>query len=123
MKKNLQLGISASVVVLVAFVYGANPSKILPLFFDFRVENLELKNIFRAVMGLYFGFAVYWIYGIVKPKCWRSATLSNVIFMGGLALGRLISLVIDGVSKQFLIGMLLEAIMMCWGIYNLKKEV
>ncbi|MFD0861472.1 DUF4345 domain-containing protein [Sungkyunkwania multivorans] len=119
--KNLHLGISAAIVLGVSLIYGANPNKILPMFFEFRVDNLELKNIFRAVMGLYIGFAVYWIIGIRRSEYWRSATISNVIFMGGLAFGRLLSTIVDGVSTQYTIGLILEFIMMFWGLYNLKE--
>lgn len=96
--KNTHLGLSAIVVFLAALIYGAHPSKILPFFFDFDIQNLELKNIFRAIMGLYISFAIYWVIGILKGEHWKGATLSNVFFMGGLALGRLVSLVLDGVS-------------------------
>lgn len=119
--KNLQLGLSAVVVIIASFIYGANPSKLLPLVFDFEVNNLELKNIFRAIMGLYLGFAAYWIVGIKNEKHWGNATITNVIFMGGLAFGRLISTILDGFSLEYTIGMVLEAIMFFWGLYNLKK--
>jgi len=42
--------------------------------------------------------------------------------MGGLAAGRLISTILDGVSPQYTLGMILELLMMGWGIYNLKHE-
>lgn len=122
MNKNLHLGLSAVVVFVAALVYGANPSKILPLFFEFNVDNLELKNIFRSIMGLYIGFAIYWGIGVRKPQYWRSATISNIVFMGGLAIGRLISTIFDGISTQYFIGLILEFLMMVWGMYNLKKE-
>ncbi|MEM8928140.1 MAG: DUF4345 domain-containing protein [Bacteroidota bacterium] len=120
-QKNIHLGLSAIIVFLAALIYGAHPSKILPFFFDFDVQNLELKNIFRAIMGLYIGFALYWAVGTQNPKHWKGATISNVVFMGGLALGRLISLVLDGVSLPYSVGMLLEFCMCYWGIHNLKK--
>ncbi len=109
------------VVIGASFVYGGNPSKFMPWVFGFEVDNLELKNIFRAIMGLYLGFAVYWIIGIRNPKHWRNATITNIIFMGGLAFGRVISTLVDGISTPYSIGLVLEAIMMCWGWYNLKK--
>ena len=118
--KNLHLGLSAVVVIVAGLLYGLVPERTLPYFFDFKVDELELQNIFRAIMGLYFGFAIYWIIGIRKSKYWEAATLSNVIFMGGLATGRLVSTIVDGVSLQWLIGLLLEFFMMAWGIYNLR---
>lgn len=119
--KSLHLGLSATVVFVAALIYGANPNKILPLFFEFDVKNLELKNIFRAIMGLYLGFAIYWIIGIKKNEYWRSATISNIIFMGGLVFGRIVSTIFDGVSTQYTIGLILELMVMVWGIYNLKN--
>ena len=109
------------VVIFAAIIYGGAPKTLLPIFFDFRLENLELKNIFRGIMGLYIAFASYWAWSLKEPKYWKGATQSNVIFMGGLTFGRLISLIIDGVSIQYTIGMLLEFFMMVWGLYNLKR--
>ena len=120
--RNLHLGISAAVVITAGLIYGTNPEKFLPHIFNFRVEELELKNIFRAIMGVYLGFATYWIIGIIKAKYWQGATISNIVFMGGLALGRFISTMLDGISIQWLIALILELFMMVWGIYNLSKS-
>ena len=120
--KKLHLGVSAVIIFGAAILYGVNPYKILPLIFGVSVDNLVLKNIFRAIMGLYIGFALYWVIGIKNAEYWRSATISNIIFMGGLAFGRLLSTILDGLSIQYTIGLILELIMMTWGIYNLKKE-
>ena len=70
----------------------------MPFIFGFEVENLELKNIFRAIMGLYLAIGTYWIIGIVKPKHWQIATITNVLFMSGLAFGRILSTFLDGYS-------------------------
>lgn len=120
--KNLHLGISSFIIIIMGLIYGINPSKILPLFFDVKVESIDLNNIFRAIMGLYLGMAIYWIIGIIKPNQWRNATLVNMIFMGGLAFGRIISLVIDGISIPYSKGLVLELFFMSWGIYNLNNE-
>jgi len=73
-------------------------------------------------MGLYLAMAAFWITGIYNPAYWRSATIANVLFMIGLAAGRLFSLVADGVpSTLFLAGLALELILACWGLWNLKK--
>jgi len=120
--KKLHLGISAFIVISVSFVYGGNPSSFLPYIFGFEVEAIDLKNILRAIMGLYIAFGCYWIYGLLHPKYWRSATISNVLFMGGLAAGRIVSTIFDGVSDQFIVGLVLEFIFLIWGIYLLKTD-
>ena len=66
--QNLHLGLSCIIVVGAALVYGVNPSYSLPLIFGFEVGNTDLKNIFRAIMGLYLGFSLYWFYGILNKK-------------------------------------------------------
>ncbi|MEP0264649.1 DUF4345 domain-containing protein [Dokdonia sp.] len=121
--KNAQLGISAIIVLSAGLMYGLHPSKILPIVFGFEVQDLELKNIFRAIMGLYLVLGIYWIIGIIKPKHWQTATIINVLFMGGLAFGRIISTIFDGISSQYMIGLILELLFMIWGIYNLKSRV
>lgn len=118
--KNLHLGLSAVIVIPVGLLYGFDPGQILPGFLWPDVQDLELKNMIRSVMGLYLTLGAFWFYAIKHPAYWRAGTLINVLFMGGLAFGRLISMLLDGVSIVFMIGMLLEAMMMVWGIYNLK---
>ena len=56
-----------------------------------------------------------------KANHWRSATLTNILFMGGLAFGRILSLLFDGISAPFTKGLILELLFTFWGIYNLKK--
>ena len=119
--KNLHLGLSAAVVVAAALFYGMVPERSIPYIFSFAMDDPELKNIFRAIMGLYLGFAVYWIIGIRNVKYWEGATMSNIVFMGGLGLGRLLSTFLDGVSTIWLTGLILELLMMVWGILNLRK--
>lgn len=121
--KNLHLWLSSLTVIGVGISYGISPNQILPFFFDFKVETIDLNNIFRAIMGLYLGLAFYWIYGIFKSEHWKNATLICVIFMGGLAFGRIISILFDGIpSLPFSIGTVAEILFMFWGIRNLKKE-
>lgn len=120
--KNLHLLISASIIIPVALFYGLYPKLTLAEFFNIQVESINLKNIFRATMGLYLGMALLWISGIAKPAFWVTATITNIVFMGGLALGRVISLLIDGMpSMYFLFGLILELSLAIWGVKNLKK--
>ncbi|MEM1328594.1 MAG: DUF4345 domain-containing protein [Bacteroidota bacterium] len=119
--KNLHLLSSAIIIITVGLIYGLHPSLILPRLFDFEVENTHLKNIFRAIMGLYLAMGGLWLMGIKKSEFWRAVTLTNVVFVGGLAFGRIVSTIFDGFSLQFTIGLVAELLLMIWGIYNLKK--
>lgn len=120
--KNLHLIISTLIVVPVAFTYGILPNKILPLFLDLKVETKDLHNVFRAIMGLYLAFSVFWILGIFKSNYWYAATLSNMLFMLGLACGRIVSLLLDGMpSLVFFVGTIGELILALYAFYQLKK--
>jgi hypothetical protein len=122
--RNLHLFTTALVVIAAAGFYGIYPDKTLPLLFDFRVQSTDLNHVFRAIMGAYLAFAAYWIVGIAQPQHWRNATLLNVLFMGGLAFGRLVSIVVDGIpSAAFCLAPLLELFCMIWGIVNLNRNL
>ena len=121
-KKNLHLLTSICIIVPIAIVYGLMPNGILKEIFTFQSWTPDLSNIFRALMGLYISMSIFWIIGIIRPRFWVAATLSNVLFMTGLAIGRIVSIVLDGTpSNIFLIGLILEIILAAWGVINLKK--
>jgi hypothetical protein len=107
---------------MAALIYGIKPEMSMPYFFDFEVQTTDLKSVFRAVMGLYVLFSMFWILGIVKFKFWEAATLSNGLFMCGLAFGRLISMMIDGKpSTLFVFGLFGEVILGIFAFYQYKK--
>lgn len=120
--KNLHLTVSILVIIPIALAYGVYPQRMLPWLFDFKVDNINLGNVFRGMMGLYLAMSVIWMMGIIKPRLWATATITNIAFMGGLALGRLVSLALDGIPGiYFLIGLALESVLALWGLSNLKK--
>jgi uncharacterized membrane protein len=57
----------------------------------------------RAVMGLYFGQIIFWLIGIKNSKLKLPAMYSLVVFMSGLVIGRLLSIVLDGIPHWMLI--------------------
>jgi len=120
--KNLHLWISAIIIFFVAVIYGTFPEKIFRTLFDFNVQTVDLKNIFRTLMCLYFGMISLWIMGILKSNLWKTATISNIIFMLSLAFGRILSLIIDGLpSGIFITGLIVELLLGFWGIKNLVE--
>jgi hypothetical protein len=120
--RNLHLIISSILMVPVAIAYGFAPPEFLPALFDIRVETTDLQNIFRAMMGLYLAMVIIWVAGIVKPGYWKTATIVNIAFMGGLASGRLISFVADGMpSVLFITGFFAEALLAALAYFNWTK--
>jgi hypothetical protein len=121
LQQNLHLLLSSVIVVAAAMIYGISPSTILPQLFDFQVATTDLSNIFRAIMGLYLAFASFWMLGMLRSNLWKAATLSQVLFMGGLAFGRILSLFFDGVpSTLFALGTIGELILAVFGYYQIR---
>ena len=112
----------ASGVFPVALSYGVNPQVTLAYLYDIEVNNVNLSNIFRAIMGLYIALNIFWVIGAFKKTLLLPAMWSLTIFMTGIGLGRLMSLIIDGVPySAFLLYMLLEFIFAIFGFFFIKK--
>jgi hypothetical protein len=113
---------SAAGLLLIALSYGIAPAAILPLALDMAVEGTDLTHIFRAVMGLYLGMIVLWVLGAFKASLTRAAVIAEVTFMFGLALGRVVSIIVDGMPSLLLIAYaVLELVMGLWGVLLLKR--
>ena len=118
----LYLLVSAVGLVPIALSYGIVPTTTLPRLFEFAVIDRDLIHIFRAVMGLYLACAIFWIVGAIVPRLTRIAILVDVLFMGGLAAGRVLSLLVDGLPSIMLIVYLVaEAVFAVLGIFLLRK--
>ncbi|WP_310558227.1 DUF4345 domain-containing protein [Flavobacterium sp.] len=116
--KNFHLSISVIIVIPIAIVYGFWTN----LVFNVNIDTVDEHNILKAIMGLYLGFATLWIIGIFKSTLWKTATISNIVFMLGLAFGRIVSLFIEGItSTVFILGTFGELILGFYGWYQFKK--
>ena len=112
----------AAGVFPVALTYGVNPQVTLAYLYDIEVNSANLSNIFRAIMGLYIALNVFWIIGAFKKSLLLPAMWSLTIFMTGIGLGRMLSLLIDGIPyPAFILYMLLEFIFAIFGFFFIKK--
>ena len=118
LSKNIHLAISALIVVVVGAIYGLKPR----LLFDIHPKTTDEYNIFKAIMGLYFAFGMFWFLAIFNNKFWKIATMSNMLFMFGLAYGRLISMIFDGIpSTIFVLGTFGEIGLGSYAFYIFKR--
>ena len=101
--QKILLTIAAVGLIPIALGYGFMPEKTLTPLYGFSVENVNLTHIFRAVMGLYFGMIVIWLLGASRRELRVPAMYCLVIFMLGLAGGRLLSLIVDGIPHWLLV--------------------
>jgi hypothetical protein len=115
---------SAAGLFVIALGYGVAPAAVLPRVLDIAVEGTDLTHIFRAIMGLYLGMIVLWVLGALWANLTRAAVIAEVTFMFGLALGRVVSIVIDGIPSALLVVYtVLEISMGIWGVLILKRPV
>ena len=102
-KESFFLLFIAAGVFPVSLIYGGNPAVSMPSFYDINVDTVNLSNILRAVMGLYISLCTFWVIGARFEKLRLSALWSLVIFMTGVALGRVLSLILDGMPSPLLV--------------------
>ena len=103
MKNRAFLIFCAVGLVPIALGYGAMPAITLKAIFGITVDTTNLTHIMRAVMGLYFGMAVLWLWGAFSRTMERPALVACAVFMLGLAAGRTLSFVIDGLPHWLLV--------------------
>ncbi|MEL6572425.1 MAG: DUF4345 domain-containing protein [Pseudomonadota bacterium] len=95
----LFMGISLTPIAL---SYGLVPQQSLPLLYGISDPDLPTRHIFRAVMGLYLGMICFWLAGVLRPNLRIAALWTVFVFVTGIALGRVLSLVLDGWPRPLL---------------------
>ncbi len=115
----IHLIVSVLIVIPVAFIYGFKPESQ----FDIHLDTIEELNQFKAILGLYLGFSALWILGIFKSNYLKTALISNIIFMLGLSLGRVLSWLLDGTPTfGYVFGTFAELFLGTYGIWALKAK-
>ena len=94
-------------LVPIAMSYGLVPQQSLRFLFDVSIADTNSVHIFRAIMGLYLGFVLFWILGVINVRLRQAALYSLVVFMFGLVAGRGLSVIVDGMPHWLLIVYLL----------------
>jgi len=107
----------------IALSYGLVPQESLRYLFDMSISDTNTIHIFRAVMCLYFALILFWIIGAFKVQFRQAALYSLIVFMLGLAAGRILSIIIDGIPHWILgVYLILEISFGTLGILLVKKS-
>ncbi|MBO9475378.1 DUF4345 domain-containing protein [Shimia sp. R10_1] len=107
MNAKLLLMLAALGLVPIALSYGIAPGSSLPYLLGFSVETTNHTHVFRAIMGLYLANAAFWLIAAVKPALQHAALWVLFLFMAGLATGRILSILADGMPNAVLMFYLL----------------
>ena len=122
LQKVLLLFVSVGLIPI-ALGYGLVPAKSMDYLFGISVTGINLAHILRAVMGLYLALVIFWVIGAYKVQLRQAALYSLVVFMFGLAAGRILSIIIDGIPHWLLIiYLLLELGFGTLGLLLVKKS-
>jgi len=94
-------------------------------FYSVTLDSINEASIIRSVYGgLFLGFAVLFLAGALKQEYSRPALLALLAFMGGFAVGRVISLLADGVPSPLVLGLFgLEVTFASAAAYLLARSV
>jgi hypothetical protein len=83
-------------VTIFGLMYGISPKWYAATFLNITNLNLNVAHILRALAGLYVALAAFWLYAAFNDKYRDTAILTAILFAGGLAAGRCLSLIADG---------------------------
>jgi len=107
----------------VALSYGVVPAATLPKFMNITVQGTDQTHVFRALMGLYLGMVTFCIIAAFTPEWQHVAVIWAVFFAYSLALGRILSLIADGMPSPILLFYLaVELAVGTWGLLVLARE-
>ncbi len=101
--KKYFLILSSFTIFAVGSLYGVAPHWFAQTFLGVSQLDLNLAHILRAMMCLYFGFALFWLVAAFSAKYRNAAVLTVVLFPAGLVIGRILSLVADGPPSTLLL--------------------
>lgn len=122
-KEKVFLLVAAAGLTPIALLYGLQPTTTVPMLYGVTVDSVNTIHIFRAVMGLYLGMVVFWLLGAFRETLQFAALCSVVVFMGGLAIGRTLSLVVDGIPEIPLVIYLVLEVLFAVVAYRLASRV
>jgi hypothetical protein len=94
--KRVYLTFAFIAVTIFALLYGISPKWYAATFLGITDLDKNIAHILRAVTGLYLALSVFWLYSASNDKYQNAAVLTTILFAGGLAAGRCVSLILDG---------------------------
>src|SRR5262245_29823470 len=110
-------------LIPVALSYGVDPAATLPKFMNFTVDGTDQTHIFRALMGLYLGMVAFCIIAAFTPEWRHVAVIWAVFFAYSLAIGRIISIIVDGMPSGMLLFFLaVELVVGTVGLVLLNRD-
>ena len=122
--KKVLLVLSFVTICIIALLYGISPQWFFDTFLVTSQEpGIDQSHILRSVMMLYIALGLFWLYCAFSDKYRDAGIIVLAIFCGGLATGRVLSVIVDGIPSPILIlyiFMELSLVPLC--IWLMKRE-
>lgn len=96
------LVLSALTIVGVGALYGVRPHWFAATFLGVSELDVDVAHLLRAVMCLYIGFGLFWLFAAFNDAYRNVAVLTVMLFPAGLVIGRILSVVLDGQPSPLL---------------------
>jgi hypothetical protein len=91
------ISFSTACLLPIALSYGIDPYRILPLRFQIYFAGGDTVHVLGAIIGLYLATSILWLLAVFRGgPLMRTALISEIIFMSGLAAGRLLDVLLNG---------------------------
>ena len=101
--KKAFLLLAFAMVVIIALLYGIDPSWFASTFLGVDDLSVNVAHILRAVMCLYLALGFFWLFSAFSDTHRNTAILTTMVFAGGLVSGRLLSFAVDGQPAPILV--------------------
>ena len=112
-------------VTIFGLLYGISPTWYAATFLGITGLNPNVAHILRAVTGLYLALAAFWLYSAFNDKYRNTAVLTTILFAGGLAAGRCVSLIVDGQPAPVLLiylAMEFAVVLVAYWVFRLPER-
>ncbi|MBM3342993.1 MAG: DUF4345 domain-containing protein [Betaproteobacteria bacterium] len=113
---------SALTIFGVASLYGIAPYGFAEKHLGIAAAHPNLVHILRAMMFMYFGFGLFWLYAAFRPEYRNPALLTVMLFPAGLVIGRIVSWFADGQPSPLLFFYLVTELIqapLAWWVFRL----
>ncbi len=120
--KQYYLVAAALVTCAIASLYGMQPRWFAQSLLGMDAVDLNFIHVLRAIMGLYLAFALFWFLAAFSRHLRNTAVLTTIPFIGGLAVGRIVSILLDGVPAGLLVfytGAEIVLVLLAFWVYRL----
>ena len=90
-------------VIPIALAYGLSPNWFASTLLGIETLDINIAHILRAIMCLYLSLGLFWLFSAFNKAYRNPALVTVIVFTGGLVIGRLISLIADGLPQPILL--------------------